>query len=95
VLNGLKESGFCAFVQASATRAGRQITPGIVREFHVANPAEQAVPERALCGLSPGELIRDPDKKYSGEKNQEAHKNQPRKFDRDHCGVTGCKSLPH
>lgn len=91
----LKESRFYAFVQASATRADREGIGGIIREFHAANPAAQTVPERTVCCLAACDFIADPDKKYPGEKNQEADKNKPRKFDGDHWDAMGCTSVPH
>jgi hypothetical protein len=91
----LKESRFYAFVQASTSRAGREVGGGIIREFHAADPAAQAFPERTVRFLSARHRVADPDKKYSGKKNQEADKDEPGEFDADHWGARGCMSVPH
>ena len=91
----LKKSGFAPFVPASATRAGCEGAGGILREFHAANPAAQAVSERAVFRLAAGDFIAEPDEKDPGEKNQEADKNEPREFDGDHGDGSGHTSAPH
>ena len=73
----LEESGFSPFVQASTARADREDIRGVIGEFHATDPASQAAPERPVRRLPPRDLVADPDKKDSGEKNQEADEHEP------------------
>ena len=90
----LEKPGFAAFGQAVAAGAAGQGIAGGIGEVHAAEGAVQAVAEGLARATPLQNLIADPNEKNPGEDDEQAGKNEPGEFERDHRATGARTSAP-